>query len=247
MSKNFATSTVATAPSPAASGTSLVVAAGTGSRFFVGLASVYPAGATPTPANAEVVSITAISTDTLTITRAQESSSARTVVVGDVIQQGVTGGMWDGLSATFAPLASPTFTGNPTAPTASPGDNDTSVATTAFVTAAVAVETSRATTAEGLATPKPSAPTAQSANYTMVATDSLVLMTTGSTTKTVTLPATAAAVPGRAYGAKKVDSGIGALVLAPASGTIDGAASVSTSTQNVAFTAYSDGTNWWLA
>jgi hypothetical protein len=36
-----------------------------------------------------------------------------------------------------APLASPTFTGDPKAPTASPGDNDTSIATTAFVTAAL--------------------------------------------------------------------------------------------------------------
>jgi hypothetical protein len=37
-----------------------------------------------------------------------------------------------------ADLASPALTGNPTAPTASPGDNDTSIATTAFVTAAIA-------------------------------------------------------------------------------------------------------------
>jgi hypothetical protein len=37
-----------------------------------------------------------------------------------------------------APLDSPHFTGNPTAPTPSPGDNDTSLATTAFVTASVA-------------------------------------------------------------------------------------------------------------
>ena len=37
----------------------------------------------------------------------------------------------------YAPLASPPFTGNPTAPTPSPGDNDTSIATTAFVAAAV--------------------------------------------------------------------------------------------------------------
>lgn len=34
---------------------------------------------------------------------------------------------------TLAPLASPALTGNPTAPTASPGDGDTSIATTAFV------------------------------------------------------------------------------------------------------------------
>jgi hypothetical protein len=45
--------------------------------------------------------------------------------------------------ATYAPLASPTFTGTPTLPTGtiattqSPGDNTTALATTAFVTAAV--------------------------------------------------------------------------------------------------------------
>lgn len=37
-----------------------------------------------------------------------------------------------------APLASPTFTGTPAAPTATPGTNTTQIATTAFVTAAVA-------------------------------------------------------------------------------------------------------------
>ena len=38
---------------------------------------------------------------------------------------------------TRAPLASPVFTGNPSAPTAAVGDNDTTLATTAFVTRAV--------------------------------------------------------------------------------------------------------------
>lgn len=38
----------------------------------------------------------------------------------------------------YATIASPTFTGDPKAPTPSPGDNDTSLATTAFVTAAIA-------------------------------------------------------------------------------------------------------------
>ena len=37
----------------------------------------------------------------------------------------------------LAPLASPAFTGNPTAPTPTAGDNDTSIATTAFVAAAM--------------------------------------------------------------------------------------------------------------
>lgn len=43
----------------------------------------------------------------------------------------------DGLPVNFgsgaAPVASPTFTGNPKAPTPAVGDNDTSIATTAFV------------------------------------------------------------------------------------------------------------------
>lgn len=40
-----------------------------------------------------------------------------------------------------APLASPALTGNPTAPTQTLGDNSTKIATTAFVTAAVAAVT----------------------------------------------------------------------------------------------------------
>lgn len=39
--------------------------------------------------------------------------------------------------AAKAPLASPALTGNPTSPTPAPGDNDTSIATTAFVKAAL--------------------------------------------------------------------------------------------------------------
>jgi hypothetical protein len=45
-----------------------------------------------------------------------------------------------------APLASPAFTGNPTAPTPTAGDNDTSVATTAFVTSAIATQKTTDTT-----------------------------------------------------------------------------------------------------
>jgi hypothetical protein len=89
---NFAASTVATAPSPAASGTSLVVAAGQGALFptVPFNATVWPAGVQPTTLNAEVVRVTVVSTDTLTITRTQESSSARTVIVGDQIAATVT-------------------------------------------------------------------------------------------------------------------------------------------------------------
>lgn len=90
--KNFAVSQVATAPSPASSGTSLVVQSGHGARFpAVSFnAVVWPNGVIPTPLNAEVVRVTNISTDTLTITRTQESSSARTIVVGDLIATAIT-------------------------------------------------------------------------------------------------------------------------------------------------------------
>lgn len=47
-----------------------------------------------------------------------------------------------------APLASPAFTGTPTAPTAAALTDDTQIATTAYTDAAVAVETSRAEAAE---------------------------------------------------------------------------------------------------
>lgn len=84
---NLATSSVATAPSPATSGTSLVVGAGDGALFanvpFYAL--VGPPGQFPTKANSEIVRVTARSTDTLTITRAQEGTTARTIVVGDRI------------------------------------------------------------------------------------------------------------------------------------------------------------------
>jgi hypothetical protein len=89
--KNFAISTVATAPSPATSGTSLLVAAGHGARFPAApfYATVWPASASPDPTNAEVVRVTNINTDTLTITRAQDDSSARSIIVGDRIAQTV--------------------------------------------------------------------------------------------------------------------------------------------------------------
>ena len=89
---NFAASIVATAPSPATSGTSLVVTAGQGALFPTPPfnATVWPSGAQPTTTNAEIVRVTGISTDTLTIVRAQEGSSARAIVVGDQIANTIT-------------------------------------------------------------------------------------------------------------------------------------------------------------
>ena len=96
---NFAVSAVATAPSPATSGTSVVVAAGHGARFPAPPfnATIWPTGALPDPTNAEIVRVTAISTDTLTLARAQESTTARTVVVGDLIAATITKKLLDDL------------------------------------------------------------------------------------------------------------------------------------------------------
>lgn len=89
---NFAVSAVATAPSPAASGTELVVTTGHGTRFpaVPFNAVVWPTGVAPTPLNSEVVRVTGIATDTFTITRTQEGSSAHTVIVGDQIAAAIT-------------------------------------------------------------------------------------------------------------------------------------------------------------
>lgn len=89
---NFAITTVATAPSPATSGTSLIVNSGDGAKFPTAPfnAVVWPANTQPSTSNAEVVRVTAISTDTLTITRTQEGTSARTIGIGDQIAQNIT-------------------------------------------------------------------------------------------------------------------------------------------------------------
>ena len=59
----------------------------------------------------------------------------------------------------LAPIASPTFTGDPKAPTPTAGDNDTSIATTAFVAAAVAAIPAAPTAATAAEYVSNSAPT----------------------------------------------------------------------------------------
>lgn len=120
---NFASSAVATAPSPATSGTSLVVGSGAGGLFpaVPFNAVVCPAGTQPTAANAEIVRVTGKSTDTFTIARGQEGSTARTILVGDQIFAGPTAktiadlagfwlngvtGLWSGSQAAYTALGS---------------------------------------------------------------------------------------------------------------------------------------------
>jgi len=106
-------------------------------------------------------------------------------------------------NATYAPLASPALTGNPTAPTPATGDDDTSIATTAFVKAQGYLTTAPVTSVAGktgavtlvvgdvsgaapLASPAltgtPTAPTATlGTNTTQIATTAFVLANAPST------------------------------------------------------------------
>ena len=112
--KNFSYSLVATAPSPATSGTSLVVTAGQGSYFPATPfdATIWPSGVQPTNTNAEIVRVTNVSTDTFTITRAQYGTTAQSIAVGYQIAQTVDANLLNQL----APLSGATFTGEVVAP-----------------------------------------------------------------------------------------------------------------------------------
>ena len=119
--KNFAYSTIATAPSPATSGTSLVVASGDGTKFPTPPfnATVWPAGSRPTltgsaATTAEIVRVTNISTDTFTIIRANgatgepnNTSVNRSIGVGDQIAATVTAKTFTDFEANYINSWSP--------------------------------------------------------------------------------------------------------------------------------------------
>jgi hypothetical protein len=98
---NLAVSAVVTAPVPATTGTSLVVTATQGARFpaVPFNATIWPALVLPTPANAEIVRVTARTADTLTIVRAQEGTTARTVLLTDQIAATITKKTLDDIEA----------------------------------------------------------------------------------------------------------------------------------------------------
>jgi hypothetical protein len=178
---NFGYTLVATAPSPATSGTSLVVTAGGGALLPAAPfdLTLYAVGTNPLASNAEIVRCTVKSTDTLTITRAQYGTTAQSVAVGWAVDNAVTAN----LLGQLAPLASPTFTGVPAAPTAAAATNTTQIATTAMVQAAFAAAPSAPPTLS-LTNYAPA-----SANYTLSATAMTALDTTNLTTSSFVAPA----------------------------------------------------------
>lgn len=152
---NNATTTVPATISNVA--TSITVATGTGALFptlagaeFALCTIVNSISSDPGFGQLEIVRVTARSGDVFTITRAQDGTTAKSFPAGCVFELRPTAGGFNEIyskmiagDALQAPLASPVFTGNPTAPTPSPGDNDTSLATTAFVTTAITAASGR--------------------------------------------------------------------------------------------------------
>lgn len=105
----------------------------------------------------------------------------------------------------YAKSASPSFTGAPTAPTAALGDNDTSIATTAFVQATLGGRLSKSVAGSG------------SITLTAVEAGSGILELTGALTgnRTVILPVT----PTRSWIIKNATSGAFTLTVKTAAGT----------------------------
>lgn len=142
---NNATTTVPATISNVA--TSITVATGTGALFPVLAGSEYFIATIvnitpgdPGYGQIEIVKATARSGDVITIVRAQEATTAKSFPTNSLFELRPTAGAFDTIYTNIlqvqtdkADLASPVFTGNPTAPTPSSGDDDTSIATTAFV------------------------------------------------------------------------------------------------------------------
>lgn len=88
LQNNLAYGTVLTPPSPATSGTSLVLNSGEGGNFptivspDISWVTLCPPGVPATMANAEIVKVTNRSSDTLTIVRAQRGTTAKSVASG---------------------------------------------------------------------------------------------------------------------------------------------------------------------
>lgn len=124
---------------------------------------------------------TKLATTSFVKTAVQNSSTpdASDLVKGKIQLAGDLGGTASAPTvpalASKAPLASPAFTGNPTAPTQTQGDNSTKVATTAYVDSAVAP---KAPLASPSFTGTPTAPTPTTGdNTTKVATTAFVKAT----------------------------------------------------------------------
>lgn len=88
--------------------------------------------------------------------------------------------------------------------------------------------------------------TTKTANYTALSTDQVILVNATGGNVTIALPA-AATVAGHVYYIKKIDSSGNSVIIDPnGAETIDGASTVTTTTQYESFTIVSDGVAWFI-
>jgi hypothetical protein len=128
---NFGYSLIAVAPTPAASGTTFNVTTGEGAVFPTVPFNIviWPAGANPSTTNAEICRVTSKGTgDNWTVTRTQESSSARAIALGDQVANAITVKVLTDVEASITALipgtTAPTTTGNITAEPIPTGTGD---------------------------------------------------------------------------------------------------------------------------
>lgn len=107
--KNFSRTLVDTAPTPATSGTTLIVTDATVFPAIPFNATVWPINVQATNSNAEIVRVTNISSNTLTITRGQEQNSGqsnRAIIAGDQIAETITAKTFTDIEAGGISIAS---------------------------------------------------------------------------------------------------------------------------------------------
>jgi len=97
------------------SGTSLIVTDATVFPAAPFQITIWPVNVNPTKTNAEVARVTAIVSNTLTITRAQETTTARAIVVGDQVANTISTKPFTDLEALAAATSTITTTGTSTA------------------------------------------------------------------------------------------------------------------------------------
>jgi hypothetical protein len=135
--KNLALGTVLTPPSPPTTGLSLVLNSGEGDRFSdpstVGeyYVTAFPSGENPHLGNAEILKVTARSSDTFTIEREQRGTTAKSISADWIVIQGIYAedvvGLTNEQTLTNKTLISPVI--NPIAVTCQITDSSTDAAT----------------------------------------------------------------------------------------------------------------------
>lgn len=242
--KNFAYSTVATAPVTPTAGVALTVQTGDAAKFpaVPFNATVWPIGAIPTIANSEIVRVTAIAVDVLTITRTTGTEAVnqnRSIIIGDQIAATITAKT---LTDAETPADSAVvFT-----------DNTTGNVTSSSHGYAPKSGANSHNFLNGAATPAYSDPrilavVSKTTTYTATTADDLILVTAASSW-TLSLPA-AASNTGKVFYIKKTDADSFAnfVTVDPnASETIDGLSTYPLYTQNETIAIVSDGTNWQI-